>query len=130
MIRIISALLLAITGAGAVYGGILLITDPTGWKLGLNTSILQHSPFTDFFVPGVILLVVLGFGSLLVAALAIIKTQRYATWIIFMGFIIAGWISVQILMLHDVQLLHIIFAFVGIVLTVFGIVERKREYEG
>jgi hypothetical protein len=128
MIRIIASLLLAGTGAGAVYGGMLLVADPTGWKLGLNTSLLQHSPFDDFLMPGLILLVILGFGSLLVLALSLMKTKHSATWIILSGFVLSGWISVQILMIREVNGLQILFAFAGILLVVLGIIERRKEF--
>jgi hypothetical protein len=129
MTRILAALLLAFTGAAAVYGGIFLITDPTGWKLGLNSSILQYSPFKDFLLPGLILFFVIGLGSLLVSALAILRIRRYATWVIFMGFILAGWISIQILMIRDVELLQILFALIGLVLIVLGILDRRKEIQ-
>jgi hypothetical protein len=127
MIRALIILMLVITGAGAVYGGIVLISDPSGWKLGLHTGMLQFSPFSDFLVPGLILVFVLGLGSLFVSTIAILKAKKYATWVIFMGFIIAGWISIQILMIRDVQFLQIFFAFIGIMLVVLGILERRKE---
>jgi hypothetical protein len=130
MIRIIASFLLAINGAGAVYGGILLATDPTGWKLGMPTSILQYSPFSDFLVPGLLLLIIIGVGSLLVCALTLVKARGYATWTIFMGFTLSIWIAVQMLMLRDVHALHLIYAFIGILLIVIGILERRKEFEG
>lgn len=126
----ISAFLLTVTGASAVYGGILLVTDPTGWKLGFHTGMLQHSPFEDFLFPGLILLILIGFGSLTVSALAIIRVGRYPTWIIFMGFAIAIWISIQVLMIREVHLLQILFALTGIVLVLLGIKERRKQFEG
>jgi hypothetical protein len=129
MIRVIASLLLAATGAGAVYGGIMLITDPTGWKLGLNTSLLQHSPFDDFLIPGLILFIVLGIGCLFVCIQTLVKARRSATWIIFSGFTIAGWISTQILMIREVTGIQILFAIIGILLVILGIIERKKEFE-
>jgi hypothetical protein len=130
MIRIIASFLLAINGAGAVYGGILLVTDPTGWKLGMPTSVLQYSPFSDFLIPGLLLLIIIGVGSLLVCALTLVKARGYAVWTLFMGFTLSIWIAVQMLMLRDVHALQLLYAFIGILLIVLGILERRNQFEG
>jgi hypothetical protein len=130
MIRTIASFLLAINGAGAVYGGILLVTDPTGWKLGMPTSVLQYSPFSDFLIPGLLLLIIIGVGSLLVCALTLVKARGYAVWTLFMGFTLSIWIAVQMLMLRDVHALQLLYAFIGILLIVLGILERRNQFEG
>ena len=130
MIRIITIILLVFNGLGAVYGGIMLTSDPSGWKLGMPTSMLQYSPFDDFLIPGILLLVVLGLGSLVVCSLVIQRVRRYPSWVIVMGFTLCVWISVQMLMLRDVHFLHILYAGLGIVLMILGIIERKKEIEG
>lgn len=130
MTRILSIILLAFIGLGAVYGGVMLISDPTGWKIGMHTGMLKHSPFKDFLVPGIILFIVLGLGSLVTCAMATLHTPRYSLWIIFFGFAIAIWISVQMLMLREVYFLQVLFGAIGITLMILGIIERKREFEG
>lgn len=53
--------LLAFLGLGALGGGIFLIISPSGKLIGgLPLSILEHSPFPDFLIPGLILFIVLG----------------------------------------------------------------------
>ncbi len=112
---------------GAVYGGIMLISDPGGWKLKLPTGILQHSPFDNFLIPGIILFLVLGLGSLIVCALVILKVRKNPSWVILMGFVLAVWISIQMLMLRDVNYLQLIFGIIGLTLMIMGILERKKE---
>lgn len=129
MRRILIIILLAFNGIGAVYGGILLIADPEGWKLGIPTSVLKHSPFDDFLIPGIILFLVLGLGSLLSCALVILNTRRYPFWVILMGFILSVWISIQMLMLRDIHLLQILYAIIGLSLMILGILERKQEID-
>ena len=130
MTRILSIILLAFIGLGAVYGGVNLISDPTGWKIGLHTGMLKYSPFKDFLIPGIILFFVLGLGSLFTCAMATLRTARYPLWVIFFGFAIAIWISVQMLMLRDVYFLQVLFGAIGITLMILGIIERKKEFDG
>lgn len=54
---------LAFLGLSAAFGGIVLTLNPTGTWLQLPRSILQFSPFRDFFIPGLILGIVFGIGS-------------------------------------------------------------------
>ena len=48
----------------AVGGGVLLIQDPSGTELQLETAWLVNTPFVDYFVPGLILFFFFGVGSL------------------------------------------------------------------
>jgi hypothetical protein len=53
--------LLLFLGLSAMGGGSLLIISPSGKLLGgLPLSILEHSPFSDFLIPGIILFLILG----------------------------------------------------------------------
>ena len=48
-------------GLGAVAGGLGLVLEPDGSNLGMPLSMLEHSPFSDFLIPGLVLLLVNGF---------------------------------------------------------------------
>ena len=70
--NILTSLLLFL-GLGAMGGGACLIVSPSGKLLGdLPLSILAHSPFADFLIPGIILFLILGLAPCLIS-LALIK---------------------------------------------------------
>lgn len=48
-------------GLGAVAGGLGLVLESDGSNLGMPLSMLEHSPFSDFLIPGLVLLIVNGF---------------------------------------------------------------------
>jgi len=104
------------------------MNDPSGSVIKLPTEILKNSPFPNFFVPGLILFVVLGLGSLFTSILVILKIRGYPFLTIFMGFALSIWISVQMLMIRDVHYLHIIYGLIGIILIILGILLRRKEY--
>jgi hypothetical protein len=56
-------------GVTAVAGGTALAAAPSGRYLAADPAVLVHTPFHDFFVPGVLLAVFVGGGGLLAAAL-------------------------------------------------------------
>ena len=63
-----------LVGVAAVYGGVMLLADPTG--LGVKQEWLDGSPFGDYTLPGVVLLVGIGGGMLLTAAAAIMRHRN------------------------------------------------------
>jgi hypothetical protein len=54
---------------GALGGGAALLLGPRGEILALPMSVLDASPFADYFVPGAILFLVIGLGPLAAAVL-------------------------------------------------------------
>jgi len=65
-------------GFSAIGGGGALIVSPSGELLGgLPLSMLDGSPFSDFFIPGIILLFVMGLSPcFLVVILAKMPKNR------------------------------------------------------
>jgi hypothetical protein len=71
----------AFTGLTAVAGGVLLMVRPSGSLLWIAPSALSalahHSPFPDFFIPGLLLAVIVG-GGMLGAATLLSQRRAYA----------------------------------------------------
>ena len=63
-------------GVGAVFGGLAAVTDPIA-PLGIPAETLGNGPFTDFFIPGLVLLVVLGLGNIATGVLVLRKTPYH-----------------------------------------------------
>jgi hypothetical protein len=119
-IRILAVGLLLFNALGAIYGGVLLIADPTGESLHLPTQLLRHSIFQSYLIPGIILVIFNGVFSLIVAFLTILKHRQHPKLIMYQGIILAGWLMVQINILQLVDVLHYIMATVAILLTICG----------
>lgn len=64
-----------VVGAGAIFGGYSLLSDAEG--LGAKQSWLAGTPFPDYTIPGLVLLVVIG-GGMLSAAIVTILAERFA----------------------------------------------------
>lgn len=54
------AIMHGLLGTGAVAGGLMLVIEPSGKWLNMPDSLLKNAPFTDFLIPGMILLLLLG----------------------------------------------------------------------
>ena len=120
--------LLLFLGVSAMGGGSFLIISPSGKLIGgLPLSILEHSPFSDFLIPGIILFLTLGFSPCLIC-LALIKkpANRFAEYFnffkdmhwawsfcIYVAFSLIIWIQVETIYVQGVgwlQTLYILYA--------------------
>jgi len=91
--------LLALLGAGALYGGGGLVFDPTGRAIGLGARELGKTPFASFLVPGIVLLATFGIGSF-VALWLVARRARVAPFVAAaVGFGQVVWIAVQVTMI-------------------------------
>lgn len=117
-------ILLVVNGMGALSAGLGFILEPDGSAVGIPTSALQHSPFKDFLIPGMLLFVFNGLSSLLVLLLVARKHSKAPLFITAQGVILLVWITVQVIMLQAVHWLHVTFFLMGLVfltgVKVFG----------
>jgi hypothetical protein len=125
VIRISSVLLLLFNGAGAVYGGHTLVSDPSGQAMGLPLTFLNNTPFPDYMIPGTILLVVLGGGSFIAILAVLLKARWYPHLLVVMGCALTIWILVQILMIRVLFYLQFVIGGIGIMLLVLGMIQRR-----
>ncbi|MFN8108723.1 MAG: hypothetical protein U0Y82_02600 [Thermoleophilia bacterium] len=84
-------------GIGAIDGGISLLVDAEGF--GVRESWLHGSPFSDYTVPGLVLLVVIGGGCTALAALAVLGRRATRPAALAMGVILLCWLGVETLVI-------------------------------
>lgn len=116
----IAVILLLFNGVGALYGGWQLVTDPTGGSMQMPLTYLQHSPFTNYLIPGIILLLANGVGSFVVLGLIMFTNRCYSLAIVAEGFILGGWITIQMLMLRTANPLQLFYFATALLLVVTG----------
>lgn len=102
--RIILLSVLGYEGAGALAGGILLVTAPDGRYMDMPVQIM-HGVFPNFLVPGIILLAL---GILSTTALVYVLRRSHKDW--FMAGVALGglftWFVVEIAILRELHWLH------------------------
>lgn len=119
--KIVVVLLLLFNGIGALYGGYNFITDPSGGKMQIPLSYLEHSPFKDYLIPGIVLFCVNGLLSMLTIAAIILKLSVYPLLVMLQGLLLGGWIVVQMILLQTFFApLHVPFLLIGLTLMVLG----------
>jgi len=126
--RIIAFILLLFNAISALFGGWVLMSDPSGETLDIPIRFLEHSPFETFLVPGIILFITNGLFSLLFAVMALLKFMNYSWLVIFQGFILVGWLTIQIIMIREFNgALHLLYFSVGFLLIASGWILARQD---
>lgn len=129
-LKFIAAALLLFNGIGAIYGGGNLILHPDGSSIQLTMDWLEHTPFKDYLIPGIVLFIANGIFSFIALAAMLLKVNNYAWFIMAEGAILTGWIVIQMLMIQTVYFLHIVMGGVRLALLLVGYVILKYNQEG
>ncbi|HEX8279124.1 MAG TPA: hypothetical protein VF540_10540, partial [Segetibacter sp.] len=77
--------------------------------------------------PGIVLFIVIGIVSSIIAVLAMAKKAHYPFLILAQGCTLVGWIAIQLMMVTTFHALHLIIGLIGIILIFFGwLINHKR----
>ena len=122
ILRLVAIVLLFFLAFGALYGSWIMMSDPGGEKFQWSTQLLKGTPFSDFFIPGLLLFICNGVFPLVVIFLIILKIRNYAWFVIIQGFILTGWLTAEVIFNKDLfsPVWHYPFYTVGIILIVAG----------
>lgn len=97
-LRIFSLMLLLLLGSTAIGGGWMLISDPSGFSMRLPSVLLSQTPFNNYLLLGLILLVAVGFLSIVAGILTIRQTSNYTLLVILQGCILIIWLTTELVM--------------------------------
>jgi hypothetical protein len=112
-----------VLATGALGGGLILMLAPRGEILPLPLSALAGSPFDTYFVPGVILFGVLGFGPLVAARLAWTRNPvaPIAAFVVGAGLLIWVGVEVAIIGYSNEPPLQAIYAILGVAILLVAV---------
>jgi hypothetical protein len=128
----IGIILLIITSLNALAAGFSMIAEPTGKDLGMTVdTILQHSPFHSFLIPGIVLFSTIGIGIIITLIAFRKKWNNYNLVVLAQGAIITGWIVIQVIFLRQFNWMHAVIGSIGLYTIVWGYMLtrlRKKFY--
>ena len=133
-------LLLAFLSAGALFGGIAFIIRPDGSLLKMPVETLANSPFKNFLIPGMILLLIFGiFPAFVIYGLLKKPESRFLnhlnlvndyhfswTFAVYIGVGQVIWINIQTLILNEVSILHTIYSSLGLLIICIALLPKTR----
>ena len=113
VMKIILLILLSAVGITSVICGIIMITNPDGSILKLSRDLLKPTPFEEFFIPGLVLLLV-GLTNTVAAILVVLNKRKWYRWSITAGALITGWIIAQMILIQTVNGMQILYLGAGL----------------
>lgn len=116
----------AVIGVAAAVGGGILVADPTGAGLGTEVAMLSGSPFSDFLVPGIVLLAVIGCGHLAAAVVTAAGGRTTALLAAMLGAFLVLWILAQWLWLTPTMFLQPVCVALGASEVALGLLLVRR----
>jgi hypothetical protein len=125
--RLAAVSALVFLGLSALAGAIPMLLHPAGGSSFLPPSLLEHSPFRSYLIPGLLLLVANGLLSFQVLWLTILNRPGYALWIGAQGCVLAGWLMAEIWLLRVVSWLHFVYGAIAMVLIISGVLLRRDQ---
>jgi hypothetical protein len=132
-------LFLSLTG---LMGGILLLQDPSGALMQMDTSALARTPFQNYTIPGLLLLIVYGLGGLIALATLWLRpqskplmsltrwTHEHWAWDLTfaLGVFLLVWLVVQLFVLPATTPIQAVMFVIALILTGVSLLPRVREY--
>ncbi len=140
-LKIVLIFLLLFLGISAIGGGGLIIVSPSGNLIGdLPLSILDRSPFSNFLMPGIILLLILGIAPCLISVALIkmpksefaekfnlFKDMHWAwSFSIYTAITLIIWIQVETIFIQGVGWLQTFYMLYSIPIIVVAILPQVR----
>lgn len=114
----------------AVPSGLLMMISPRGGLFEMPPSMLEGSPFGNFFWPGLLLFVIIGLGHAAALILSLKRHRLFGPAAAVMGLVLMIWIYVQVNMIgggHWLQYLYFTAGTGEVSLAVLLLMDRKQE---
>ncbi len=134
-------LLHVVLGVSAFAGGASLMLAPDGSLLNLKPGLLQHTPFSNYFIPGLLLFLLNGIFSFVIIFGLLFKPdweifdqfniykEKHGAWAysLFSGIIILIWIIAQQMMTAYFWLQPVI-AIMGLLIIILTMLPEVMKY--
>lgn len=124
-IRISSIIIVGFTAIGAIYGGLTFIFTPNGDLLSLSPGLLEGSPFVDYLIPGIFLLVFIGIFHFAALIYLLKKLPRTKEVMFAAALVFAVWMIVQLFIIGYIFILQLVFLAVAIVEMILAVQLKK-----
>jgi len=126
-VYVVQGVLQMLIGVGAIASGALMVIAPDGRLMQMPVDMLKGSPFQNYLIPGIILLLIHGVGNT-ASAVFCFRRRRLAGFAgMFFGFALVIWLFVQVSMIGGGHWLQTLYFALGVTLIAFGIALRELE---
>jgi hypothetical protein len=108
-------------GITAVLGGFGLVSDPSGTKMHVPLELLINSPFNNYLIPGLVLLIVNGVGNVLAGIVTFFRTRYTGNPAIFLGMFLTLYIAIEVWFIGLLNFSQPLYFILGLVELLLGL---------
>lgn len=120
----------ALIGLSAIAGGLRLVMNPGGTG-DIPIEWLNQSPFASYLIPGVVLIIAIGFGNVL-ASIVTFMRKNYSGYVAAaFSVVLIGFMTVEIWFVglrNFLQPLYLVLGFIGLIIGM-KLKDRKIQPE-
>jgi len=113
-------ILQAFIGITAIAGGLKLISNPSGIP-DFPIEWLSNSPFTNYLIPGLILLIVIGFGNVVAAMTTFLQKRYFGGMAALSGIFLILFMTTEVWFVGLRNFLQPLYFIFGIIVLVLGL---------
>jgi len=114
-------------GITAVQGGFGLVSDPSGTKMNVPLEHLENSPFINYLIPGLILLIVNGVGNVLAGIVTFFRTRYTGNLAMFFGVFLTLYMTIEVWFIGLLNLSQPLYFILGLVELILGFKLSKSD---
>ena len=115
-------------GLTAIVGGLWLVFDPSGAQMNIPLEWLSNSPFTNYFVPGLILLLVNGVGNFFAGIFTFLRIKYAGDMAIAFGTFLVLFILIEVWFIGVQSLLQPLYLLLGLTEMLIGLMLHKLTF--
>ena len=108
-------------GITAVLGGFGLVSDPSGTKMHVPLELLKDSPFTNYLIPGLALLIVNGAGNVLAGIFTFFRTRHAGNLAMFFGVFLTLYIAIEVWFIGLLNFSQPLYFILGLIELILGL---------
>jgi hypothetical protein len=110
----------AFIGLTAIAGGFRLVANPKGIS-DFPIEWLSNSPFTNYLIPGLVLLIVIGFGNVLAGTLTFLRKKYSGSIAALLGMFLICYMTIELWFVGLRNFLQPLYFTLGIIVFIFGL---------
>ncbi len=113
-------ILQALIGLTAIAGGFRLISNPNGIP-DFPIEWLSNSPFNNYFIPGLVLLIVIGLGNVLAGTVTFLRKRYSGSIAIVFGIFLILYMATEVWFVGLRNFLQPLYFILGVIVLILGL---------
>ena len=107
-------------GLTAIAGGFRLVSNPNGIP-DFPIEWLNHSPFSNYLIPGLILLILIGFGNVAAGTVSFLSKRYSGSMAALFGTFLIFYMTIEIWFVGVRNFLQPLYLMLGILVLILGL---------